>query len=123
VPVAGRLIYLYTGSADVEADLGLWRDAAGGEVVWNVESHGTQVAAVRLGEGPLVLLADHRPPGSVIQIWEVADLETAKSELGEAWVESGRQVEVPDGPALILTDPSGNELALLESTRGRVMER
>jgi hypothetical protein len=116
------LVYLYTGSADVEGDLALWRDAVGGEVVWDVTAQsGTRVAAVRMGEGPLVLLADHRPPGSVIQIWEVPDLEAAKRELGDEWVRSGRQVEVPDGPILILADPSGNEVGLLESVRGRPM--
>jgi hypothetical protein len=32
-------------------------------------------------------------------------------------------VEVPDGPCLILSDPSGNEVGLLEQRRPGVMER
>ena len=119
-----RLIYLYVGSNDVEADVAFYRDQLGGELVWRKTGFGAEVAAVRLGEGPLVLLADHRPAPSVLQIWAVADLRRARKELEAAgWDGLGVQVEVPDGPCLVLSDPSGNEIALLEQVRPGIFER
>jgi hypothetical protein len=81
------------------------------------------VAANRLGTGPLVLLAGHREAPSVLQIWEVGDLDGAVAELREAgWTGPETRVEVPDGPCLVLRDPSGNELGLLERVRPGVLE-
>jgi hypothetical protein len=118
-----RLIYLYVGSTDVEADLSLYVDRLGGEVVWRVSSGGAEVAAVRLGEGPLVLLADHRPPTSTIQIWAVPSLDEEVERMTAAgWSANGHTVEVPDGPCLILADASGNEIGLLEEVRPGLME-
>ena len=118
-----RLAYLYTGSGDVNRDLGFYRDQLGGRVVWRIRSGGTEVAAVHLGRGPLILLADHRDAPSVLQIWAVDDLEGALAELKEAgWVGRERRVEVPDGPCLLLADPSGNEIALLDQVRPGILE-
>jgi len=120
---AARLVYLYVGSADVEADLPFYLGSLGGELVWRVESGGVEVAAVRLGEGPLVLLADHRPAGSSIQIWAVDDLDGEIERLRAAgWTGPLHTVEVPDGPCLVLSDPSGNEVGLLEQVRPNLME-
>lgn len=118
-----RLVYLYIGSADVGRDLAFYRDHLFAELVWRFESHGAEVAAVRLGEGPLVVLADHRPAPSVLQIWRVDDLDGAVQGLEAAgWKGSGRRVEVPDGPCFIFTDPSGNEIGLLHQIRPGVLE-
>jgi predicted enzyme related to lactoylglutathione lyase len=115
-----ELLYLYMGSDDVGRDLDFYRDRLGAELVWRREGAGTEVAAVRLGAGPLVLIAEHRAAPSARQIWEVDDLEAALAELGggEAAVD---RVELPEGPCLLVTDPSGNELGLLERTRPGVM--
>jgi len=119
-----HLIYLYVGSADVEADLSFYLGSLGGELVWRVESGGVEVAAVRLGDGPLVLLADHRPAPSALQIWAVDDLDGEVERLRAAgWAGPHHTVEVPDGPCLVLSDPSGNELGLLEQVRPNLMER
>jgi predicted enzyme related to lactoylglutathione lyase len=122
---AGRaLAYLYVGSRDVGEDLAFYRDQLGGELVWRFRAMGAEVAAVRLGEGPLVLLADHRDAPSVLQIWAVGDLDGARRELEAAgFARSQRRVEVPDGPCLVLSDPSGNELALLEQVRPGAMAK
>lgn len=118
-----RLVYLYVGSDDVERDLAFYLGKLHGEQLWRVGSGGVEVAAVRLGDGPAVLLADHRPAPSVLQIWAVPDLDDAAARLRAAgWNGSDRTVEVPDGPCLILADPSGNELGLLEQVRPNLME-
>ncbi|HEX5955546.1 MAG TPA: VOC family protein [Solirubrobacterales bacterium] len=118
-----RLVYLYVGSSDVGRDLGFYRDQLGGELVWRSEGLGAEVAAVRLGDGPLVLLADHRGAPSALPIWAVGDLDDELGKLRAAgWAAGARRVEVPDGPCAVLSDPSGNEIALLERVRPGVME-
>lgn len=119
----GRLVYLYTGSADVESDVAFYTRHLDGEVVWRIRSGGTEVAAIRLGDGPLVLLADHRRAPGVLPIWAVADLGGATERLKEAgWRGKLVEVEVPDGPCVILSDPSGNEIALMDQVRPNVLE-
>jgi lactoylglutathione lyase len=116
-------VYLYVGSTDVGRDLGFYRDRLGGELVWRSEGLGAEVAAVRLGNGPLVLLADHRPAPSALPIWAVEDLDDELERLRAAgWADAARRVEVPDGPCAVLVDPSGNEIVLLERVRPGVME-
>lgn len=116
------LAYLYVGSADVDADLAFYRDALGGELVWRFHAFDADVAGVRLGGGPMVLLADHRPAPSMLPIFAVTDLEVAEAMLAAAgYSDTQTQVEVPDGPALLLRDASGNEVALLHRVRPNAM--
>lgn len=114
----GALVYLYVGSADVERDVRFWCSALGAELVWRFQAYGADVAAVRMGDGPLVLLADHRPPGSCLPIWTAADLAAAAATLAASeWQVTATRVEVPDGPCLVFRDPTGNELTLLRRDR------
>jgi len=118
-----QLVYLYVGSADVGRDLSFYVDRLGGELAWRSEGFGAEVAAVRLGEGPLVLLADHREAPSALPIWAVTDLEGEVTRLrATGSTGDARRVEVHDGPCVVLVDPSGNELALIERVRPGVME-
>ena len=118
-----RLVYLHVGSGDVAADLQLYRDLFGGEVIFDIQSGGVRVAAVRMGEGPKWLLTDHRPVPSVLPIWAVDDLDSLVQSLREAgWAGIGHQVEVPDGPVQLLTDASGNEIGLMSQVRPDVLE-
>ena len=121
----GDLIYLYIGSADLGRDLRFYLEGLGGEQVWRFQSMGADVAGVRLSRlGPLVILADHRPVPSVLPIWKCPDLDGAAESLKAAgWEEVGHRVEVPDGPVLVLTDPSGNQIALLDQVRPNVLGR
>ncbi len=114
----GPLTYLYVGSADTKKDLEFYTDVLGAELVWQFHGFGAHVAAVRLGEGPLFLLADHRPAKSSIFIYRVDSLDATTERLEkQGWKRSGEPVEVPDGPVLVLHDPTGNEIGLLEQVR------
>lgn len=117
-----RLIYLYVGSADIDADLRFYREGLGAQPAWRFNAFGANVAAISLGAGPLLLLADHRPAPSVLPIWTSGDLDAAEARLADAgWKDSGTRVEVPDGPCLVLTDPSGNQIGLLHRVRPDAM--
>lgn len=112
------LEFLYAGTADFERDLAYYRDVLGGEVVWSHEAFGARVAALRLGAGPLYLLADHRPAPSSMPIYAVADLEeTARALRARGWQPDGERFEIPNGPCYRFTDPSGNPLALFQNDR------
>ena len=66
----GRLRYLYVGTSNIQKDVDYYTKVLGAEKVWDISSFGTRVAALRLGEGPLMLLADHRPAPSCILIFK-----------------------------------------------------
>ena len=113
-----ELAYLYVATDDVERDVEFYEWALGAARVWRFRAFDTEVAAVRLGPGPLVLLAEHRPAPSVLPIWTVTDLDAAVARLAASGFESeGETVGTPDGPVHVLHDPSGNELGLLRADR------
>jgi hypothetical protein len=118
VPPFGPVRFLYVGSADVGRDLAPWL-AAGATVVWDKEAFGTRVAAVRVaGDGPLVLLAGHRPSPSMLPVVQAADLKTAVKALKAAgWSTEGQGFEIPNGPCRLMKDGSGNEWALFQDVR------
>ena len=82
----GPLKYLYIGTANVQKDLDYYTKILGAKKAWDLSSFGTRVAALRLGKGPLLLLADHRPAPSCILIFQVDNLEatsrSSESEVG-----------------------------------------
>ena len=119
----GRLRFLYVGSEKFDADLKYYHDSIGAELVWNVKAFGARVAALRLGDDPLLLLADHRPAPSCLPIFEVKDLQKTVSELKArgASPESG-PFEIPNGPCCVFKDPSGNEFAIFQDVRPNAME-
>lgn len=121
----GRLEYLYVASADVGKDLAFYRDVLGAQVVWDFSEFETRVAAVRLSDRPpLYILAGHRKAPGILPIFAVENLDKTEKELARrGWRPSGHRVEVPDGPAILFHDPSGNELAILGMVRPHALER
>lgn len=121
-PPLGSLKYLYVGSKSFDADLAYYRDVIGAEVVWSFCRFGARVAALRLGEGPLWLIADHRPAPSVMPVFAVGDLDGAVRALKRrGWSPKSGPFEIPDGPCHTFADPSGNELAVFGNVRPDVL--
>jgi len=121
--VFGNLEYLYVGSGDFGRDLAYYRDVLQAELVWNHEGFGARVAALRLGKGPLLLLADHRPAPSCILLYSVADLkEIAKDLRKRGWKPEGRPFEIPNGPCYLFEDPSGNRFGIFQDVRPHPFE-
>lgn len=114
----GTLAYLYLGTANFERDLAYYRDILGAELVWNRTGFGAHVVAFRLGAGPLLLLADHRPAPSCMPVYEVADLkETGRALKKKGWRADGPSFEIPNGPCLAFEDLSRNRYAFFENVR------
>ena len=80
------------------------------------------MAAVDFGAGPRLLLADHRPAGSVLAIYEIESLEASVDAVTASGGELLRTLETPEGPACVVRDPSGTEVVVLEFVRPGAME-
>jgi predicted enzyme related to lactoylglutathione lyase len=122
-PPLGKLAYLYLGTAAFERDVAFYRDVLGGNIVWAFNAFGAKVAAVQVCDGPLFLLADHRPAPSCMPILAVENLEATVEELKRrGWQSDGDPFEIPNGPCYRFTDPSGNQMAIFQNTRPGAME-
>ena len=117
-----RLRYLYVGSDDTERDLAGWLRLPGAVLRWRFRHFGADVAAVDPGSRPYILVADHRPAGSVLPIFEVDDLDD-ETLLAGGWARVLGPVGTPEGPASVLHDRSGVAIAILRVERPDAMER
>jgi catechol 2,3-dioxygenase-like lactoylglutathione lyase family enzyme len=118
----GRLAYLYVGTPDVDIAAAFYVRSLGAEVVWAFDRFGARVAALRIGEGPLLLLADHRPAGECRLLYRVDDITAAVDELRRAGATNFTEIGVPPGPCVIADDPVGNPIGVIEETRAGRME-
>jgi hypothetical protein len=118
-----ELRYLYVGTSDTEVDVATWLHVPGATMLWRFRHFGADVAAISLGSPPTLLLADHRPSGSVLPIYAVEDLHTAVRTMStRGWTVDLASVETPEGPAALVHSASGTELALLQVNRPNAME-
>ena len=117
-----QLRYLYVGSSDIDRELAGWLRLPGARLRWRFRHFGADVVAVDLGPRPTILLADHRPAGSVLPIYSVDDLEASVAALPDGWAVDLGPMGTPEGPACIVRDPSGVALALLQVDRPDVMD-
>jgi catechol 2,3-dioxygenase-like lactoylglutathione lyase family enzyme len=118
----GRLAYLYLGTPDVRRAAAFYVSALGAEVVWAFDRFGARVAALRIGDGPLLLLADHRPAGECRLLYRVDDISAAVAELRAAGATDLVEIGVPPGPCVICDDAAGNPIGVIEETRPGRME-
>jgi hypothetical protein len=118
-----ELRFLYVGSSDVTRDLDAWLGVPGARVRWRFRHFGADVAAIDLGSPPLVLLADHRPTGSILPIYAVDDLSARVAALtAQEWELELGPMGTPEGDASVLRDASGVTIALLEVVRPDAMD-
>ena len=118
-----RIAYIYVGTSDFEGDRNYYSKVLGARKVWEFREFGARVAAFDLCGEPYLLLADHVKAPSKRLIYQVDDIGAAKRTLeARGWESDGEEFEIPDGPCLNFKDKSGNEFAILEMTRPRILE-
>lgn len=118
-----RLAYIYVGTSDFDADHRFYKEILGARLVWEFEEFGARVAAFDLAGEPYLLLADHVKRPSKRLIYEVEDLSASIKDLkAKGWKSDGGRFEIPDGPCVNFTDASGNEYAILQMSRPRILE-
>jgi hypothetical protein len=120
-----ELRYLYVGSTDTEMDTAAWLRLPGARLEWRFRHFGADVAAIDLGSPPRVLIADHRPPGSVLPIYAVDDLDATIALLdGQGWTIEVGPMGTPEGLVCVLRPGagSGGAIAILRVDRPEAME-
>lgn len=117
------LDFLYVPSEDVSRDLTFFSEVLGGRIVFAIEAMGSRVAAIRMTEGPpLVLLTDHLEGDRPILVYRVPDLAAALAELeGRGWRRE-HTFEIPHGPICSFEGPGGHRVAVYQLTRPEVAE-
>ena len=122
--VVDGLDFIYLPSRDVAAEMTVFTDGLGAELVFAIEAFGTRVAQVKLtGGGPRLLLAGHMEGEAPVVLHRVDDLEAAVAELEERGAEIEGEFGFPHGPAAALRTPGGQRLAFYELTRPEADER
>ncbi len=116
------LDFLYTPSSDPAADRDYFVDALGAESVFAVESGDDRVAAVRLGEGPLVLFAGHLEGERPFLIYRVDDFSGTLDEIEARGWEPAERFEIPHGPCCTFETPGGHRVGVYQLTRPEVGE-
>ena len=97
---------------------GYYEKVLGATKSWDRTAFGTRVAAVKVCDGPLLLLAGHRPAPSILPIFQVESLNAVEKELKrKGWKPEGGRIEIPNGPCFVFNDPSGNQLAIFQDLR------
>jgi hypothetical protein len=123
-PLLKRIAYIYVGTSDFDGDRDFYQNVLGARKVWEFKEFGARVAAFDLCGEPYLLIADHVKAPSKRLIYEVDDLKLASEALKKrGWKPDGRSFEIPDGPCINFKDKSGNEYAILEMSRPRMLER
>lgn len=118
-----KLMYLYMGTSNFETDFLYYKSVLGAKLHWAFDRFGAKVAAFELGEGPLLLIADHITPPTCMPIYEVKDLNTKVMELrNRGWKEEKGPIEIPNGPCYLFKDISDNVFGIFENIRPTVVE-
>ncbi len=120
--MSGDLDFLYIPTNDTAADIAYFRDVLGAEVVFTIESGDTRVGAVRFGDRPLLLFADHLDGERPFMIFRTSDLKAKLDELeGNGWARD-EEFEIPHGPCCTFETPAGHRVGFYELTRPEVAE-
>jgi hypothetical protein len=116
------LDYLYTPTADVDAESRYLVEVVGATLEWKVRAMGTTVACARICEdGPRVLLAGHLSGTAPIAVYRVADYAATVAGLKAKGV-TPLEVELPPGPCAVFETPAGQRIGVYELVRPGVAE-
>ncbi len=113
-PLFRRIDCLNLPVQDIEAALEFYRDKLGHQLVWRTEN----AAGLRMADndGELVIREDANPPETDITV------ESAE-EAARRFVEAGGEIvvgpfDIKIGKCVVVRDPWGNQLVLLDCTKG-----
>ena len=116
-PLLSKIDCIQLAVPDLEAALAFYRDQLGHEVIWRTD----QAVALRLPASEAELVLQSERPESEVD-WLVDSVEMA----AERFVKAGGAVDVPPfdiamGRCVVVRDPWGNRLVLLDMSKGRLV--
>ncbi len=121
-----ELRFLYVGAGDTSEAVDFYTGRLGARLRWRFRHFGADVAALEVGAGPLVLVTDHRPAGSVLPIWSVDDLDAVVRDLRANGAHVDGPMGTPEGDVVVIEVPGGpgvaHEIALLDVARPGAMD-
>jgi catechol 2,3-dioxygenase-like lactoylglutathione lyase family enzyme len=115
-PGVGALRFLYVGVDDTSAAVAFYCDQLGAVERWRFQRFGADVAGVELGDHTLVLLADHRPTGTILPIWVTDDLAATAARCRAAGLEVAGPEGTPEGDVIVVAG-ADHQVAFLEVVR------
>jgi hypothetical protein len=80
----GSLKYIYIGSKNTDSDLHFFQEKLKAQVLWKFQKFGAEVGAVSLkgtSDIPILIFADHKPPGYVLPIFTCDDISELQMDL------------------------------------------
>ncbi len=100
--------------SDIEAALAFYRDKLGHSLIWRTRA----AAGLRLPDSnaELVLHTDHRPPETDLTVESAADAAKRFVDAGGSIVNGPFEIKI--GQCVVVKDPWGNQLVLLDTTKG-----
>ena len=117
-PGLEQLDFLYMPSRDVAGDVAYFADILGGRLVFAIQSMGTRVAAVDLGNGaPLILFAGHLDGEVPVLVYRVGNLPEALNAMAAVGWNRESTFEIPHGPCCSFRTPGGHRVAVYQPTR------
>jgi predicted enzyme related to lactoylglutathione lyase len=119
----GELRFLYVGAGDVDRAVAFYQRALDGRLRWRFQHFGADVAGIELDSGPMVLLTDHRPIGTVLPIWTVDDLASRLASATAAGASVRGPMGTPEGDVIVVEAPGGHELAFLDVVRPGALDQ
>ncbi len=114
------LDFLYTPSSDPAADRDYFVNVLGAREVFAIQAGDERVAAVELGDGPLVLFAGHLEGERPFLIYRVSDVAAELDELESRGWERAESFEIPHGPCCTFETPGGHRVGVYALTRPEV---
>lgn len=100
--------------SDLEAALEFYRDRLGHTLIWRTEG----AAGLRMedGDSELVLRTDDRPAETDLKVESAVEAAKRFAEAGGSVVVP--PFDIPIGKCVVVADPWGNRLVLLDTTKG-----
>lgn len=114
------LDFVYTPSRDPAADRDYFVNVLGAREVFAIEAGDERVAAVQLGESPLLLFAGHLEGERPFLIYRVTDFAAALRELSSRGWEHAEEFEIPHGPCCTFETPTGHRIGIYQLTRPEI---
>ncbi|MDY7010140.1 MAG: VOC family protein [Planctomycetota bacterium] len=112
-PLFSKIDCLMFNVGDIEAALGFYRDKLGLPLVWRTDI----AAGLRVGESELVIRqGSPKTPETDIEV-------NSAEQAANRFVEAGGSIvvdpfDIKIGKCVVVADPWGNQLVLLDSTKG-----